>query len=369
MTQEDLRINVATLSSWLEENRPVTILDVRPKSEREEWSITGSIHEDVYDSLKAGDADVLDLIELDIRKPIVTVCAAGRVSLTAAERLRRKGYDVYSLEGGMKAWNYAWNTAEVVLGNVKIIQVRRSSKGVLSYVVGSGHEAIVIDAALDPHVYLDLAKANGWTIKYVTDTHIHADYLSRTRELAKSCIATHVLIDEADVDYSYSPIRNGQYLEFGGDALEVMHTPGHTMESTSFRLGDDAVFTGDTLFVDGVGRPDLKADSDATRRKSLLLYDSLQKLLRLNPQTVLLPAHVATSVPFNGKLIGETIINLKNKLEVLQLPKDEFVEYTASRIPPTPPNYLKIANLNRQGSYDGYLPADLEAGANRCAIA
>lgn len=369
MTTENLKIDVATLSSWLEKKKPVTVLDVRPKTEREEWSIPGSIHVDVYDCLKAGDAKALDEIEIDMGSPVVTVCAAGKTSLKAAELLKDKGFEVYSLEGGMKAWNFAWSTAEIVLNDVKIIQVRRSSKGVLSYVIGSEDEAIVIDAALDPQIYLDIATENGWTIKYVTDTHIHADYLSRTRELAKASIATHVLIDKANVEYSYSPVSNGSLLHFGKVTLEVIHTPGHTMESTSFRLGEDAVFTGDTLFVDGVGRPDLKADNDEAIRRSKLLYASLQYLLKLNSKTLVLPAHLATAVPFDGKLIAETIERLKAKLSMLKLSEAEFVEYTTSRIPPTPPNYLTIAGLNKQGSYDGYVRADLEAGANRCAIA
>jgi glyoxylase-like metal-dependent hydrolase (beta-lactamase superfamily II)/rhodanese-related sulfurtransferase len=369
MTTEELKIDVSTLSSWLEKKKPVTVLDVRPKTEREEWSISGSVHADVYDNLKAGDTNALDRIELNIDTPVVTVCAAGKTSLMAAELLRSKGFEVYSLEGGMKAWNFAWSTAEVVLNDVKIIQVRRSSKGCLSYIVGSKNEAVVIDAALDPQVYLDLANKNGWTIKYVTDTHIHADYLSRTRELAKATIATHVLIDTANVEYSYSPVSDGEYLHFGKATLEVIHTPGHTMESTSFRLGDDAVFTGDTLFVDGVGRPDLKADPDEAIKRSKLLYASLQRLLTLNPKTFVFPAHLATAIPFDGKLISETIESLKDKLDMLKLPESEFVKYTTSRIPPTPPNYLTIANLNKQGSYDGHIPADLEAGANRCAIA
>lgn len=368
MTTEDLKMDVSTLSEWLEDKKSVTVLDVRPKSEREEWSIPGSIHADVYDKLKAGDTKAFDDIELDKGKPVVTVCAAGKTSMKAAELLKDKGYDVYSLEGGMKAWNFAWSTAEVVLNDVKIIQVRRSSKGVLSYIIGSNDEAIVIDAALDPQVYLDLAGENGWMIKYVTDTHVHADYLSRTRELAKASIATHVLIDTANVDYAFSPIGNGGYLHFGNATIEVIHTPGHTMESTSFRLGDVAVFTGDTLFVDGVGRPDLKADQDEAIKRSKLLYASLQRLLKLNSKTLVLPAHFATAVPFDGKLISETIEILKSKLDMLKLTESEFVSYTSSRIPPTPPNYLTIAGLNKQGSYDGYVPADLEAGANRCAI-
>ncbi len=369
MTTEDLIIDVSTLSTWLENKKPVTVLDVRPKTEREEWAIPGSIHADVYNSLKAGDTKALGEIELDKNKPVVTVCTAGNTSMKAAELLKDRGYQVYSLNGGMKAWNFAWNTAEVVLNDVKIIQVRRSSKGCLSYIIGSKDEAIVIDAALDPQVYLDLASENGWLIKYVTDTHIHADYLSRTRELAKGSIATHILIDTTSVDYPHSPVSNGEQLHFGKAKLEIIHTPGHTMESTSFRLGDDAVFTGDTLFVDGVGRPDLKADQDEAIRKSKLLYASLQRLLLLNPKTLVLPAHLATAVPFDGKLISETIESLKDKLNVLTLTESEFVKYSTSRIPPTPPNYETIAGLNKQGSYEGYVPADLEAGANHCAIA
>ncbi|MBI1767352.1 MAG: MBL fold metallo-hydrolase [Bacteroidetes bacterium] len=368
MITEDIKIDVSTLANWLSEKRPVTIIDVRPKSEREEWSIPGSIHADVYDRLKVNDPNALDDLKLDAQLPVVTVCAAGKTSLKAAEILKQKGFDVYSLDGGMKAWNFAWNSAATTIHNVKIIQVRRSAKGCLSYMVGSDDEAIVIDASLDPQVYLDLAKANGWSIKYVTDTHVHADYLSRTRELAKASLAKHILIDQAKVEYSFTPIKNGEQIKFGRATLEVIHTPGHTMESTTFRLGDDALFTGDTLFTDGVGRPDLKADLDEATKRSKLLYHSLNQLLNMNPNMWVFPAHLSKAVPFDNNLVAETIKALKGKLELLKLNEDEFVNYTLSRIPPTPPNYLTIATLNKQGSYEGYTPAELEAGANRCAI-
>jgi glyoxylase-like metal-dependent hydrolase (beta-lactamase superfamily II)/rhodanese-related sulfurtransferase len=369
MTTEEILIDKDLLSTWLKEKRPVTILDIRPLKEREEWLIPGSVYANVYDKLKANDPTAFDGIELPKTQPVVTVCGGGKLSVTAAEKLLDNGYKAFSLQGGMKAWNYAWNTAEVIIGDVKIIQVRRSAKGCLSYIIGLKNEAVVIDASLDPQVYLDLANANGWTIKYVTDTHVHADYLSRTRDLAKASIATHVLIDKATVEYSYSPIQNGDHLEFGNATLEVVHTPGHTMESTSFRLGNDAVFTGDTLFVDGVGRPDLKADQDEAIKKSKLLYASLRTLLNLHRNTIVLPAHLATAVPFDDQLITETIGTLVKKLDTLRMSEEEFVKYTTSRIPPTPPNYEVIASLNKQGSYEGYSPADLEAGANRCAIA
>ena len=290
-----LKIDAITLAKWLTEKRPVTILDVRPKAEREEWSIPGSIHADVYDRLKANDEHALDDLKLEAYAPVVTVCGAGKTSMKAAEILKRKGFDVYSLEGGMKAWNFAWNIAETTLHDVKIIQVRRSSKGCLSYIIGSEDEAIVIDAALDPQVYLDLAKENGWSIKYVTDTHIHADYLSRTRELAKASLAKHLLIDKANVEYPFTPVKNGERLEFGNALLEVIHTPGHTLESTSFRLGNDAVFTGDTLFVDGVGRPDLKADQDEAVQKVKAALSFSSSIVKPCTKNIGL-----TGSPFNG---------------------------------------------------------------------
>jgi glyoxylase-like metal-dependent hydrolase (beta-lactamase superfamily II)/rhodanese-related sulfurtransferase len=369
MINGDLIIDVSTLSDWLRENRPVTVLDVRPLEQREEWAITGSVHADIYDKLKNGDEHVFDSVEFRRDQPIVTVCAAGKTSLIAAELLKQKGYSVYSLKGGMKEWNFAFDTAEVVLQGVKIIQVRRSAKGVLSYIIGSNGEALVVDAALDPQVYLGLAAVNGWSIKFVTDTHIHADYLSRTRELAKVSKAKHLLINNAGVTYPFTSINDGDHLSIGNAIIEVIYTPGHTLESTSFKIGENALLTGDTLFIDGVGRPDLKANSDEIIARAKLLYHSIHKLLRLNPDTLVLPAHLATTVQLDGKLITASLKTLKDKLHILKLAEDEFVDYTRTRIPPTPPNYLIIAALNKQGAYEGHNRTDLEAGANRCAIA
>ena len=351
------------------EKKPVFILDVRPAEQREEWFIPGSTHIDAYKRLNSGDVTVLDELNIPDNTPVVTVCAAGRTSLIAAEALRRKGIQAYSLQGGMKAWNYAWNTAEITFAdNLKVIQLRRSVKGCLSYLIGSDKEAIVIDASLNPDVYLQLADQNGWKIRYVLDTHIHADYISRTRDLAKASGAVHLLINKAKVDFAFTPVEDGDLISFGKSFLEIIHTPGHTWESTSYRIGNKALFTGDTLFIDGVGRPDLKADEDETVQKSKQLHQSLKHLQLLPSSTRVFPAHTPGAVPFDNKLIAETIGNLKTKLDLLKLSEHEFVEYTLSKIPPTPPNYLTIASLNKKGSYKGYQPAELEAGANRCAI-
>jgi glyoxylase-like metal-dependent hydrolase (beta-lactamase superfamily II)/rhodanese-related sulfurtransferase len=367
---EHKTITVEKLQEKLNNHEQVFILDVRPTEERKEWKIKGSTHIDAYRQLKAGDDTALDSVEIPDNTTVVTVCAAGRTSVLAAKLLQRKGINTYSLEGGMKAWNYAWNTAERTLNNnVKVVQVRRAAKGVLSYVVGSSSEAIVIDAALDPDVYQRIARENGWTIKYVMDTHVHADYVSRTRDLEMVTGAKHLMLDKAKVDFDYVPVPSEGSVKFGDAALTLMHTPGHTWESATLKLGDDALFTGDTLFIDGIGRPDLKAEQSEAGEKAKALYDSIKRIMSLAPGTIVFPAHTSNTVDFDNTPIADTVKNIRERIKFSGLSESAFVAHALSKIPPPPPNYEKIVSINRKGSYQGEVLADLEAGGNHCAIA
>jgi glyoxylase-like metal-dependent hydrolase (beta-lactamase superfamily II)/rhodanese-related sulfurtransferase len=363
------KISIKELQQMLEEGKDVFVLDIRPKEQREEWMIAGSHYKDAYAALSQGDNTILDDIEISPDVPVVTVCAAGRSSQIAADLLKEKGYDAYSLEGGMKAWNYAWNTAEIKDDNVTLVQVRRTAKGCLSYIVGSQGEAAVVDASLDPQVYLDIAAQHNWTIKYVMDTHVHADYISRTIDLAKSSGAQHLFTENAEVDYPFIPLRDGDEIPIGTTLLAAVHTPGHTPESVSYLVDNRYLLTGDTLFIEGVGRPDLKADEELGQQKAAQLFDSLGKILVLSHADLLiLPAHTSQSIAFDKKVIAGQLSELSTKIELLHLEKSAFIKQTMLRIPPTPPNYLQIASINKTGNYDGINPADLEAGANRCAV-
>jgi glyoxylase-like metal-dependent hydrolase (beta-lactamase superfamily II)/rhodanese-related sulfurtransferase len=361
-------IDTQTLIDWLKVDKKVTILDIRPLSERAEWYIPQSIHANVYDALKAGDEQALDFLHLDQNTPVVSLCAGGKLSLFSTEILTKKGLDAYSLAGGMKAWNYAWDTTATQFGSITILQVRRLAKGCLSYLIGSGQQAMVIDASLDPSVYTNLAKENGWKIDYVTDTHIHADYVSRTKELAQVSDAKHVMIDKASVLYDFVPIQNRETLKVGEAQLQVFHTPGHTHESVSWLLEDKAIFTGDTLFTDGIGRPDLKAEEEESKIKAMMLFDSLQQLTAFDSQILVFPAHTSKPIVFGQETITVTLEQLKNNLAAFSLEKQDFVNSILAKLPPTPPNYLTIAEINRKGDATGHILADLEAGANRCAI-
>ena len=365
-----MTIDVETLSTWLEEGRPVTVLDVRPTAERAEWAIPGSMHIDAYDALKANDPKALANVEFSGDIPVVTVCAAGKTSLVAARLLQAKGLQALSLDGGMKAWSLAWNIAEVPVtnGNLHVLQVRRTGKGCLSYLISAGEEAIVIDASLDSDVYLDLAKRYGWQITSVFDTHIHADHLSRSRQLAERCGATLFLPDQQRVSFPFTAIHEGDMLETPNMQLTALHTPGHTMESTCYLLNNHLLFTGDTLFPTGIGRPDLEADEQQARLRASALYDSLHTIFALPSDTLVLPGHTSSPVPFHGIPISARLSQIDEVVGIIHATREVFIKQIMMRLPQTPPNYRQVVRFNERGLLPESGVTELEAGANRCAI-
>lgn len=363
-------IDVDALRSMLAEHQPVTVLDIRTAEDRAEWAIPGSLHIDAYETLKTGNPEALSDAAIPTDAPVVTVCGAGKVSVTAMEQLRARGYDARSLAGGMKAWSLAWNSAEVpVPGSAAtVVQVRRTGKGCLSYLIGNDDEAVVIDAALPAAVYQDLAAQHGWTITRVLETHVHADHLSRSRLLAERTGATLHLPEQDRVAYPFTPVRDGDTLGVGSSRIGALRTPGHTLESTSYVLDGKALFTGDTLFLAGVGRPDLEASPEQARARARLLHASLRRLTGLPPETIILPGHTSEPVPFDHRPITATLAEVISRVGMLGLSEEAFLDTILARIPPTPPNHARIVALNEAGKMPDGDPTDLEAGANRCAV-
>jgi glyoxylase-like metal-dependent hydrolase (beta-lactamase superfamily II) len=220
---------------------------------------------------------------------------------------------------------------------------------------------------LDPDVYLWLAEGRGWRITHVLDTHVHADHLSRSRRLAELVGATLHMPEGAPVSYPFSALEDGDALTVGPAMLEAVWTPGHTPESTSYLLDGRALFTGDTLFLSAVGRPDLDATPEGSREKARDLYRSLKRLLALGPETLVLPAHTSEPVAFDGDPICAPLSEVRKNIQVLQESEDVFVETIAGRVAPTPSNFERIVELNRAGEAPEGDPTELEAGANRCA--
>jgi glyoxylase-like metal-dependent hydrolase (beta-lactamase superfamily II) len=370
ITTETASIDVDELRTLLDDHRPVTILDVRPVAERAEWAIPGSRHVDAYEALKAGDPAALADVELPRDTPVITVCGAGKTSLVAAEHLRARGYDAVSLTGGMKAWSLAWNVAEVSLSAsaATVLQIRRTGKGCLSYLIGARGEAAVVDPSLDPEIYVELARRQGWTIAHVLDTHVHADHLMRSRQLAAHTGATLHLPANDRVAYPFAPLRDGDTIQLGDATLRVLATPGHTPESATYLLDGAALFTGDTLFLNGVGRPDLEASPEEAQARAHALFRSLRHLLDLPAESVVLPGHTNNPVAFDGEALQATLADVRERVELVRAGEAEFVAALLSRILPTPPNHQRIVALNEAGEWPGGDPTELEAGANRCAV-
>ncbi|MCU7550491.1 MBL fold metallo-hydrolase [Chitinophagaceae bacterium LB-8] len=361
-------ISTDLLRQMLNKGEPVNVIDIRPMQERAEWMIPGSIHIDAYHRVKQHDASVFEVVHLDKSVPVVTVCAGGKASLVAADMLRQRGYNAFSLQDGMKGWSLAWNTAYKQYEGFELWQVRRTGKGCLSYIIASNKEAVIIDASLPVEVYTQLVNQHHLTVKYVLETHIHADHLSRSREVAAHFKAPLFLPVPNKVQFAFNPIKENNTFFIGKLVIQSLPTPGHTLDSFSFYIADKIIFTGDTLFTNGVGRPDLKANPEETREKARLLYHSLNKLLALPDSVIVLPAHTSQPVSFDDMLVQTTIDEARKNIALLQSREEEFINSLLKKIPDTPPNFLSIAEKNLLGNYEGINPIDLEAGANRCAV-
>lgn len=230
-----------------------------------------------------------------------------------------------------------------------------------AYYIESDGEAAVIDPLRDISTYVELANERGATIKYVLETHFHADFVSGHVDLAKATGASIVYGPGATADFEFIEAVDGQQFQLGRIVLKVLHTPGHTLESCCYLLKDDkgvdhAVFSGDTLFVGDVGRPDLAVKSDLTREDLAgMLYDSLQqKVMTLSDDVIVFPGHGAGS-QCGKNMSDETTSTIGTQREsnyaLKQVDKQHFVEAVTDNMLPPPQYFFKNAAINKHG-YD-----------------
>jgi len=256
-----------------------------------------------------------------------------------------------------------------------------------AYYIESGKEAAVIDPLRETTPYLQRAARSGAKIKYILETHFHADFVSGHVDLQKKTRATIVYGPLARAAFDFKAAADGEELPLGQCTIKVIHTPGHTMESTCFLLKDEkghdrALFTGDTLFIGDVGRPDLAQKIDAKLTPEMLaglLYDSLhKKIIPLRDDILIYPAHGAGSAC--GKHLSDqrydSLGSQKRHNYALKkdLSREEFVATVTSGLTPPPGYFPSNVMMNRQGyePLDNILergrkalsPAAFEAAAN-----
>ncbi len=229
-----------------------------------------------------------------------------------------------------------------------------------SYLVSSQGRAAVIDPQRDVDIYLQAAASHNLKIEHVIETHLHADFVSGHRELAERSGARIYLGAGSGAAFPHVEVRDGDSIQFGDCRLAFLQTPGHTIESICIVMTElsaperpKAVFTGDTLFVGDVGRPDLSADH-TPQQLAALLYESLhQKLLKLPDETGIYPAHGAGSLC--GRQMGpersSTIGKERRCNYALQArTSEEFVHLLTDSLPPRPEYFGRDVELNRQGA-------------------
>jgi glyoxylase-like metal-dependent hydrolase (beta-lactamase superfamily II)/rhodanese-related sulfurtransferase len=386
---------VEQLHQQLESGSDFFIFDVRNEDEYESWKIEGTskipmINVPYYEMLEVDEFDdVIDSFKAFLEqgttaklprdKPILTVCAKGDTSEFVAEALRRLEFDAFNLEGGTQAWGDHYHSRTVAeSGDLRVLQVARPARGCLSYVVVSGDKAAAIDPLRHVARYEELAQEHGYTYELVLDTHGHADHISGGPALAAATGSPYFLhpydgihpIDvlPAKIDYQY--VRDSQIFTVGGHEIKTIHIPGHTLGNVAFLLDGKILFTGDSIFIESIARPDLGGKGDTW---APIHYHSLRLLMALPDETLVLPAHFSTLNEADAKgHFARTLGTLKKENEGLlkaQESETDFVDYILSSLPKFPKEYVEIKRVNAGLLEVGEGKAsELELGKNICAL-
>ncbi|MDR6123193.1 glyoxylase-like metal-dependent hydrolase (beta-lactamase superfamily II) [Bacillus sp. SLBN-46] len=356
--------------------KPLFILDVRNESDYNDWKIEGeavtSINIPYFDLIDGVDG-ILDQLPKD--QPILVVCAKEGSSVFVAESLAEAGLEQVSyLSGGMKSWSEYLYQAKVYQDeDLKVYQFIRVGKGCLSYMVVSGEEALIVDPSRFIDVYEKVAFNEGVKITHIVDSHLHADHISGGRELAERLGAQYYLMKSEGAVFSFNALEDFTNIEFERVSLEVLavKTPGHTPGSVSFLVNNKLLFSGDTIFVGGLGRPDLGGKVAEWAED---LYETVyEKVAAIADDVVVLPGHYANlDDEMNSEgFVGETLGNIRSRNDMMRnKAKEDFVEMVvANANSETPPNFEDIVGINR-----GVIIAsaekqqELEIGPNRCAL-
>ena len=311
--------------------------------------------------------------------PVAVVCGRGNSSRQVAIHLNEIGFEAMSMRGGMAAWADAVvpRRLKPPAGFDHFIQFDRIAKGALGYLLAVGGEAIIVDPPRKPQPYLEAARELELKVVAVTDTHVHADYLSGGPALSRSLQIPYYLhpadailpYDGSPGKIEFAPLADGGSIPVGGQKVRVAHTPGHTEGSVSYLVGDDVALTGDFIFVRSVGRPDLGGKSDEW---TPVLWKSVDHARRTwDARCRIHPAHYATeSEREPDRSVGRPLGSLSEVNEPLRLKTEgEFVAWVKARVGTSPAAYRKIKSVNLGLAQIWEMEAqELEGGRNECAL-
>ena len=308
----------------------------------------------------------------------IAVCAKGDSSAFVAEILRGQGMSAVNLVGGMEAWGNLHVPVRVggADGRFELWQIDRYGKGCLSYVVLGAGEAVVVDASRHLEVYEAFLRERGARLVQVLDTHVHADHLSGGADLARRAGAPYYVAAGPGFELrrAVQPLADGTELTLGGTGgvrigVRPIATPGHTPGSTCYLVDGRWLLSGDTIFVNGIGRPDLGGHVEAWGRA---LFRTLHRgpLSTLPDEVVVLPAHFASPGELGRDgVVGRRLGEIRAASPELALPTEAaFVEAMRAAVKPPPEVYRRIiaANLSSAAVPEAEA-SEWELGKNQCA--
>ncbi|MDC5697497.1 MBL fold metallo-hydrolase [Intrasporangium calvum] len=367
-------ITPAQLFSEIEAGTVPEILDVRNKDEFAASQVEGNRpvrtrNVPVY--------EVFEDLEEHCRRTAqgaVVICGQGNGSELVAEEFESLGVETRSLEGGTEAWARLLVPKEIpgLPGEVRAWQFQRPAKACLSYVIGvPGGRCMIVDPTRHPQPYLDLVAEHAMTVAHIVDTHVHADHISGGPALAEQLGAEYHLPPEDTggvVPFPNRPLQDGDELDLGSAVVRTltMHLPGHTPGTTAFLVSDRLLIVGDTVFVRGLGRPDLTGQAEELARD---LFHSVHDRLRpLDPATIIAPAHWSSSEEVNSDgLVVTTLEDVFTATLLNERAIERFVEEIVASLPNAPETYdtIRLINAGKVAPPEDEMDL-LDVGRNQC---
>ena len=374
-------ISVLDLARTLEAGHDIQVVDVRAP-ERVQQARIDQVPANRFHNIRGSELITFSSLAaagIDPGVPVAVVCGRGNDSKVLTDHLNRLGARARSVSGGLEAWSLLLLPRELPAPATvdALVQFDRLGKGALSYLIVSAGEALVVDPPLAYAVIVEEAAKRGARIVGIADTHVHADYVSGASRLSRE-LGVPYYLHPADGDYPYdgrpgrlsiTPIGDGAAIRVGRATISVNHNPGHTLGSVSYLVDGEAALTGDFLFVDSIGRPDLAGKTDEW---TAMLWASVERARReWSASMAIYPAHYGGGVERNAdRSIGAPFSRLLAGNPALEhSTAASFAAWVAGHVGAFPEAYRTMKAVNvRLVDVTDQEAQELEVGRNQCAL-